>query len=141
MFDSINFLQVCGVNGNSLIGGQRQRVAICRAVYADSDIYLFDDVLSSLDLHVADSIFEKLIVNFLIPRGKTVLMATSKHRYFTVFPQGNILQLENGLVHFNQNMQGKPKLTNGMKKKIFFLKPFYVASSVEALNRFINNIF
>ena len=41
-----------GERGNNLSGGQKQRIAIARAVYADKDIYLIDDCLSALDLHV-----------------------------------------------------------------------------------------
>ena len=33
-------------------GGQRQRLSIARAVYADADVYLFDDPLSALDAKV-----------------------------------------------------------------------------------------
>jgi ABC-type multidrug transport system fused ATPase/permease subunit len=44
-----------------LSGGQRQRIALARALYQENDIYLFDDIFSSLDAHVADAIFEKAI--------------------------------------------------------------------------------
>ncbi len=33
-------------------GGQKQRVSIARAVYANADVYLFDDALSAVDAHV-----------------------------------------------------------------------------------------
>ena len=56
-------------------------------------------------MHVADKIFEKLIVNFLLPRGKTVLMATSQHRFFSMFSQANILEIENGVVQLNDSLQ------------------------------------
>lgn len=36
----------------NISGGQKQRVSIARAVYADADVYLFDDPLSALDAHV-----------------------------------------------------------------------------------------
>ena len=45
-----------GSNGVTLSGGQRQRISLARAVYADADIYIFDDVLSAVDEEVAKHI-------------------------------------------------------------------------------------
>jgi ABC-type bacteriocin/lantibiotic exporter with double-glycine peptidase domain len=63
-----------GERGINLSGGQKQRVAIARALYSNSDIYLFDDVLSALDAEVGRKIFEKAIKQNL--NGKTVVLAT-----------------------------------------------------------------
>ncbi|CAD8107751.1 unnamed protein product [Paramecium sonneborni] len=50
-----------GPDGSKLSGGQRQRVCICRALYNQNNIYLMDDIFSSLDPYVGDSIFNNLI--------------------------------------------------------------------------------
>lgn len=42
-----------GERGVNISGGQKQRVSMARAVYSDSDIYIFDDPLSALDANVA----------------------------------------------------------------------------------------
>jgi len=49
-----------GEKGINLSGGQKARVSIARAVYADKDIVLMDDPLSALDAHVKKSIFEEV---------------------------------------------------------------------------------
>ena len=42
-----------GEKGVTLSGGQKARVSLARAVYADADLYLIDDPLSAVDVHVA----------------------------------------------------------------------------------------
>jgi len=37
-----------GEKGINLSGGQKQRISLARAVYADSDIIILDDVLSAV---------------------------------------------------------------------------------------------
>ena len=41
-----------GERGVNISGGQKQRASIARAVYANTDVYIFDDPLSALDAHV-----------------------------------------------------------------------------------------
>lgn len=48
---------VVGERGVTLSGGQRARLALARALYADADIYLLDDPLSAVDAKVARIIF------------------------------------------------------------------------------------
>ena len=63
-----------GERGVTLSGGQKARVALARAVYADADVYLLDDVLSAVDPHVARLLFEECIVGIL--KTKTVMLCT-----------------------------------------------------------------
>ena len=65
-----------GGRGVTLSGGQRARIALARAVYNDADIYLLDDVLSAVDVHVGQRIWEEVIVGYLMAQGKTVLIAS-----------------------------------------------------------------
>lgn len=52
----MNKLQIGG-RGVTLSGGQRARLSLARALYSNRDVYLFDDVTSSLDANVADHVF------------------------------------------------------------------------------------
>ena len=52
-----------GERGISLSGGQKQRINICRAIYVNADIQIFDDPLSALDAHVGKSVFNNVFVN------------------------------------------------------------------------------
>ena len=53
IFQKSGDLTEIGERGINLSGGQKQRVSIARAVYANTDVYIFDDPLSALDAHVA----------------------------------------------------------------------------------------
>ena len=46
-----------GERGVNLSGGQRARISLARALYADADIYLLDDPLSAVDTRVSKKIF------------------------------------------------------------------------------------
>lgn len=67
-----------GEKGINLSGGQKIRVALARAVYSDADVYLLDDVLSAVDVHVGATIWKECIETLL--REKTVVMATHSLR-------------------------------------------------------------
>ena len=64
-----------GEKGLNISGGQKQRVALARALYADAEVYLFDDVLSAVDAHVASHLFEHLVLQ-LRELGKVVVLVT-----------------------------------------------------------------
>ncbi|KAF0314010.1 Multidrug resistance-associated protein 7 [Amphibalanus amphitrite] len=59
-------------NGASLSGGQRVRVALARAVYQDLQVYLLDDIFSSLDPRVAEHVMRQCVRRLL--RGATVVL-------------------------------------------------------------------
>ena len=56
---------VVGERGEVLSEGQRARVSLARAVYADADLYLLDDPLSAVDFKVGQHVFEKCMKGLL----------------------------------------------------------------------------
>lgn len=85
-----------GEKGINLSGGQKQRVSIARAVYADADVYIFDDPLSALDAHVSQTVFDKCISNKGVLRNRLRLLITNQVQ---VLPDCNrIVLLENGRI-------------------------------------------
>lgn len=58
-------LTLVGERGASLSGGQKARINLARAVYREADIYLLDDPLSAVDIHVGKHLFEQCIMGYL----------------------------------------------------------------------------
>jgi ABC-type multidrug transport system fused ATPase/permease subunit len=70
-----------GADGIHLSGGQKQRVSLARALYQDAEIYLLDDILSAVDVNVANVIFQRAIKEFLVKKKKTIIMTISQYKY------------------------------------------------------------
>ncbi|KAG6695776.1 hypothetical protein I3842_09G114600 [Carya illinoinensis] len=83
-----------GERGVNLSGGQKQRVSMARAVYSNSDVYIFDDPLSALDAHVARQVFNSCVKEEL--RGKTRVLVTNQLHFL---PQvDRIILVSEGMV-------------------------------------------
>ena len=65
-----------GERGINISGGQKQRISLARAVYRDADIYILDDILSAVDVHVGQHLLEHCICGAL--RHKTRVFATNQ---------------------------------------------------------------
>jgi ABC-type multidrug transport system fused ATPase/permease subunit len=83
-----------GERGVNISGGQKQRVSMARAVYSNSDVYIFDDPLSALDAHVARQVFEKCIKEEL--RGKTRVLVTNQLHFLSQVDK--IILIHEGMV-------------------------------------------
>ncbi|KAF9159839.1 hypothetical protein DFQ26_006121 [Actinomortierella ambigua] len=87
---------VIGEKGINLSGGQKQRISIARAVYANADVYIFDDPLSAVDAHVDRHIFSEAI-NKLLATKTRILVTNGVHHLkdvdqLIVVKQGKISQ-------------------------------------------------
>jgi len=57
-----------------LSGGQKARISLARAIYADKDMVLLDDPISALDANVKKKIFENVLLEHL--KEKTIILVT-----------------------------------------------------------------
>ncbi|CAF4835548.1 unnamed protein product, partial [Rotaria sp. Silwood2] len=69
-------LIMIGEKGVNLSGGQKARVSLARALYADADIYLLDDPLGAVDRTVATQIYERCLGPHGLLKDKTRLLVT-----------------------------------------------------------------
>ena len=83
---------IVGDRGASISGGQRARISLARALYAEADIYLLDDPLSAVDAPVAKHIFENSIKDFL--SNKICILVT--HQLQFMKSADSILLIRNG---------------------------------------------
>ncbi|CAJ0961702.1 unnamed protein product, partial [Ranitomeya imitator] len=90
---SVGAICLSGVN---LSGGQKQRVSLARAVYNNADLYLLDDPLSAVDVHVGKHLFDKVIGCNGLLKNKTRILVTHS---LTVLPLVDlIVVMEDGRI-------------------------------------------
>ncbi|BDR66829.1 putative ABC transporter ATP-binding protein [Clostridium tetani] len=65
--------------GANLSGGQRQRLALARALLYDSEIYIFDEATSNIDVESENEIMD---IIYEIGKNKTILLIS--HRLYNV---------------------------------------------------------
>ncbi len=83
-----------GENGSNFSGGERQRIAIARALYHNKKILLFDEATSALDSDMAEKI-GNLILNL---RGVTCLFVSHKLSASCVKRYDGIIRLSAGTI-------------------------------------------
>ena len=86
------FYSYLGENGANLSGGEKQRIAIARALYKEPDFLILDEATSSLDS--ASEAYVQKAVKSLANKGKTVIIIA--HRLSTVMNADKIIVLKKG---------------------------------------------
>lgn len=90
---------ILGEKGVNISGGQKARIGLARACYADCDIYLLDDPLSAVDAEVSQHLFHKCINSYL--KDKTRVLVTHQVQYSQFatrllhVEQGRVSEVEN----------------------------------------------
>ncbi|EFJ44543.1 ABC transporter, partial [Volvox carteri f. nagariensis] len=96
-----------GEKGVNLSGGQKQRLSLARAMYQEADIYLLDDPLSAVDVHVGGHIFKHMIRG--AQAGAAVLLVTNGVQYLP--PADSIVLMDAGEIVMQgtyQQCMGEP---------------------------------
>lgn len=80
-------------NGVNFSGGQRQRLAVARALLHDTPIYIFDEATSNIDIESENAIMEQIKE---LARNKTVILIS--HRLANVARANGIYVLRQGIL-------------------------------------------
>ncbi|KAF9620671.1 hypothetical protein IFM89_013971 [Coptis chinensis] len=117
-----------GERGVNISGGQKQRVSMARAVYSNSDVYIFDDPLSALDAHVGRQVFDECIKEEL--QGKTRVLVTNQLHFLPevdrillvhegmIKEEGTFEELTNNGILFKKLMENAGKMEEHVEEKV-----------------------
>lgn len=86
-------MEIVEENGANYSGGERQRIILARAILRESDIYIFDEALSQIDIENAN-IIVKNIFSYL--RDKTIIIIS--HRTPKIDLYNRVLKLDGGVI-------------------------------------------
>ncbi|EGG04689.1 uncharacterized protein MELLADRAFT_117018 [Melampsora larici-populina 98AG31] len=103
-----------GDKGTVLSGGQKARISLARAVYSPAKFLLLDDIMSAVDSHTAQHLFNKVLKGSLM-KNRTCVLVT--HAVDLCFPGAAfVVSLDQGEVAY----AGKPSLS---KSASFLFEP------------------
>ncbi len=84
-----------GENGSKLSGGEKKRLRLARALAKkDCDIFIFDELSSSLDKYTCETIFKNIINNY---SDKILIFIEHSESVISKFEKEDILVLKKGL--------------------------------------------
>lgn len=78
---------------SNLSGGQKQRMALARAILHDSDIYIFDEATSNIDVESENKIME--VIHML---SKTKMVILISHRLANVVKADQVIVMKDGKI-------------------------------------------
>ncbi len=107
------FDTIVGEKGVRLSGGEKQRIAIARAILKDAPILILDEATASLDTKSEKEV-QKALDNLMI--GKTSIVIA--HRLSTILDADNILVISDGKIVESGSHEELLKL-NGEYKKLY----------------------
>ena len=105
-----------GEKGIKMSGGEKQRIAIARALIKNSKILIFDEATSALDSENEKNV-QRAIDQIIKEKGITTIIIA--HRLSTLINANKIIVMDKGkVVEFGNHIQLIQK--NGQYKKLFY---------------------
>lgn len=81
-------------NGFNFSSGERQRIVLARSILKDSDIYIFDEALSQIDITTEETILEEV---FKYLKNKTIIFIS--HRFSNQKMFDRIIKIDKGKIY------------------------------------------
>ncbi|CAO3650121.1 unnamed protein product [Cunninghamella blakesleeana] len=88
-----------GEKGITLSGGQKARVSLARAVYSRAKIIFMDDVLSAVDAHTAQHIYENCLMGPLMKHRTRILI--THHVKLCISGASYLVHIQDGYAHIS----------------------------------------
>ncbi len=60
IFSNKSMETIIDENGTNLSGGEKQKVALARAIFSDADMFILDEITSNIDKETADEIYKSI---------------------------------------------------------------------------------
>ncbi|CAG8559903.1 7547_t:CDS:10 [Paraglomus brasilianum] len=106
-----------GERGLMVSGGEKQRIALARAILKDAPIWFFDEATSALDTHTEQSLLSNM-KSILHESEKTSIFVA--HRLRSVADADDIIVLQNGQIAERGNHDQLLQLEDGVYKDMWF---------------------
>lgn len=108
------FYTQLGENGATISGGQKQLIALARALYQDPEVLILDEAASALDSHT-DAVLQKCLKEFI--KKKKIIIQIS-HRLINSYHADRILVLNQGQL-VEQGLHKELIQKNGIYKSLW----------------------
>ncbi len=92
--DNLGYQRLVEEDGFNFSSGERQRIILARALTRKSDIYIFDEAFSQIDIEKTRDIL-KDVLNYL--EDKTVIVISHRNNFYMLF--NRVLKLESGKIN------------------------------------------
>ncbi|MBQ2640315.1 MAG: ATP-binding cassette domain-containing protein [Bacilli bacterium] len=97
--NNLGYQNIVEENGFNFSGGERQRIVLARTLLKNSDIYIFDEALSQIDIDKE----RKILINiFKYLKNKTVIVIS--HRFNNCDLFNRVIKLEGGKIVENKKL-------------------------------------